>query len=102
MLADEIRRFVFREYIEPARLRGEHEVTIRAGDVHDRMGLVSRMPAVCGAIGADKFQDEYRVRLINRKGPNNGANARRPHLTLEFCAAVRRGIARGRCCSRRL
>jgi 5-methylcytosine-specific restriction protein B len=73
-LADEIRHYVLRTYIEPARLRGDKVVKIRAGDVNDRMGLVSRQPAVAGALGADKFQDFARVRLISREGPHQGAN----------------------------
>ncbi|MHA1267305.1 MAG: hypothetical protein ACTSRS_18855 [Candidatus Helarchaeota archaeon] len=48
-------------------------VTIRAGDVHEKMNLVDRMPAVCGAIGTNKFKNEYNVKLINRRGPTQGA-----------------------------
>jgi hypothetical protein len=33
-LADEIRDFAYKRYIQPARQRGERQVTIRAGDVH--------------------------------------------------------------------
>lgn len=49
-------------------------MTIRAGDVHKEMNLVDRMPAVCGAIGTKKFENQYNVRLIDRKGPTQGAN----------------------------
>lgn len=80
-LADEIRAFVHQNYFEPARRRGEHEITIRAGDVHSAMKLVGRMPAVCSALGTDKFQKEYRVRLVRREGPHLGANLR---LTFEL------------------
>jgi len=74
ILADQIRDFAFRRYIEPARKQGQKTVTIRAGDVHSEMRLGQRMPAVCGALGTDKFQAEYQVELIDRKGPNQGAN----------------------------
>jgi 5-methylcytosine-specific restriction protein B len=74
MLADEIRKFVFEEYIEPARREGRDIVTIRAGDVHDKMDLSGRMPAVCGAIGTRKFENLYNVRQIKREGPTQGAN----------------------------
>ena len=80
-LADEIRDFVQQNYIEPARRRGEHEITIRAGEVHSAMKLVDRMPAVCGALGANTFQKECRVRLVKREGPHQGANLR---LTFEL------------------
>lgn len=74
MLADEIRDFVFRTYIEPTRKRGERTVRVRAGDVHEGMGLSDRMPAVCGAIGTRKFEKKYRVRLAGREGPTQGAD----------------------------
>jgi 5-methylcytosine-specific restriction protein B len=73
-LADDIRAFVIRVYIEPARRTGERIVPIRAGDVHREMGLKSRMPAVAGAIGAKKFEDLAKVKLISREGPHMGAN----------------------------
>jgi 5-methylcytosine-specific restriction protein B len=73
-LADEIREYVLVNYIEPARRRGESTVTVRAGDVHQAMGLKDRMPAVAGAIGAAKFQSYANVRLIRREGPHQGAN----------------------------
>lgn len=73
-LADKIRDFVQQNYIEPARRRGDHKITIRAGDIHSDMQLESRMPAVCGALGTKKFEDECGVSLIRRKGPSQGAN----------------------------
>ena len=73
-LADEIRDFAYKRYIQPARQRGERQVTIRAGDVHEELGLINRMPAVCGALGTEKFQRMCNVRLINREGPTQGAN----------------------------
>lgn len=74
--SDQIREFVNETYIRPARSAGQTTVTIRAGDVHSQMGLKERMPQVCGAIGADKFQTEYRVTLLSQDGPHNGANKR--------------------------
>jgi hypothetical protein len=74
MLADEIREFVYEFYIVPARKQGAARVTVRAGDIHKRMGLSGRMPAVCGAIETQKFQEKYDVRLVERKGPKQGAN----------------------------
>ncbi len=63
------------QYIEPAREAGQPNVTIRAGDVHDAMGLANQMPAVCGALGTDLFLDLARVQRVGRSGPANGANA---------------------------
>lgn len=69
-LSDKIRAFVFDEYIRPARVKGKRQIELRAGDIHRKMRLDSRVPAVCSAIESRKFQVEYRVKLINRKGPH--------------------------------
>lgn len=73
-LADDIRVFTYEKYIKPARDEGGDTVTIRAGDVHDAMGLVIKMPSVCGAIGTNKFLKQYNLSLEDRKGPTCGAN----------------------------
>jgi 5-methylcytosine-specific restriction enzyme B len=64
--ADEIRQFVISNYIEPARARGEQHVTVRAGDVHNEMGLKDALPAVCSAIGSAKFSSEAGVHQVGR------------------------------------
>jgi len=73
-LADQIREYARLRYIQPARTRGDAQVTVRAGDVHRDMGLQSRMPAVCGALGSMKFTDECQVEIADRQGPQQGAN----------------------------
>ncbi|MGH7049043.1 MAG: DUF6884 domain-containing protein [Terriglobales bacterium] len=72
--ADQIRQFAIDNYIAPARLSGRSEVVIRAGDVHREMGLAMAIPAVCSAIGANKFGELARANLVRREGPTNGAN----------------------------
>jgi hypothetical protein len=72
-LADQIRAYVYRRYVEPARAAGKSEAAVRAGDVHEDMGLTSRMPAVCSALGG-KFERDYGVELVGRSGPLQGAN----------------------------
>jgi hypothetical protein len=72
--SDLIREFVNHHWIEPARRDGRRDAAVRAGDVHDRMLLRSRMPQVCGALGANVFAETYRVRLLHRDGPQNGPN----------------------------
>ena len=74
-LADRIRQFVLRKYFEPAIRAGISETNIRAGDVHREMGLVNRMPAVCGALDTKVLQDRFGVELVRRGGPRQGANA---------------------------
>ena len=72
--ADRIREFVRDHYITPARAEGRAEITVRAGDIHRSMGLSNAMPAVCSAIGSNKFNEFARVSLHHRTGPANGAN----------------------------
>ena len=72
--ADQIRQFILSHYINPARSAGWKEVTIRAGDVHKEMGLSSRMPAVCSALGGGKLCDLASLSITQRRGPLNGAN----------------------------
>ena len=73
-LADRIRSYAFENYIRPAREAGHRQVTIRAGDVHEGMGLSGRMPAVCGALGTQAFEREYHVRRLRMEGPTQGAS----------------------------
>lgn len=73
-LADKIRKEAFELYIKPARELGKKIITIRAGYLHNRMGLKNRLPAVCGALGTEIFQRQYNVTLIKRQGATNGAN----------------------------
>jgi hypothetical protein len=72
--AEKIRQFALDHYVAPARAKGLAVVTIRAGDIHREMNLVSAMPAVCSAIGSNKFEQIAQVRSITRTGPANGAN----------------------------
>lgn len=72
--ADDVRRFVAKHYISPARAVGQSPVTIRCGTVHSHMGLVDRMPLVCSSIQTREFADRQRVALTSRVGPDPGAN----------------------------
>ncbi|WP_156940749.1 DUF6884 domain-containing protein [Mesorhizobium sp. LSJC265A00] len=74
--ADRIRDFVLSAYVAPARSRRFSEVEVRAGDVHREMSLTNAMPAVCSALGSNKFEEFAGVRTIERTGPSNGSNAR--------------------------
>ena len=63
-------------HIAPARTGNVGEVEIRAGDVHREMALVNAMPAVCSALGSNKFEQYAGVKAVARMGPPNGSNAR--------------------------
>lgn len=72
--AAEVRAYCARHYIQPARVAGKNEISIRAGDVHEAMGYKNRMPLVCSAIGATVFSETNNVRRVGVEGPLNGAN----------------------------
>ena len=67
--ADDIRRFVYSHYLEPAFAGGATEASVRSGDVHHDMQFDNRMPDICSALEAKKFQVEYGLRLAGRTGP---------------------------------
>ena len=73
-LAERIRLYVLKHYVEPARKARRATITIRAGDIHKAMNLDDRMPAVCDAICTDIFPDMADLKLIRRSGPKHGAN----------------------------
>jgi hypothetical protein len=72
--ADQIRQFVYKQRIVPARSAGLKEVTVRAGDIHKEMGLFSKMPSVCSVLDGRKLCDLAFLSITHRRGPPNGAN----------------------------
>lgn len=76
MLAEEIRAYINKNYFEPARKNGEQEITLRAGTIHEKMGLASRQPAVCNAMRNSVIEREYDVKVINEK---RGQNVNQKH-----------------------
>lgn len=75
-LADGIRRHVQEKYIEPARRAGLTSVVVVANDVHRDLGLKNRMPAVCSALDAHKFQEQCCVLISRRDGPAKSSTVR--------------------------
>lgn len=73
--ADEVRQHCIENIVKPARRAGKKEVEIRAGDIHNAMGYQSRMPLVCSALGAKKFEETAGVERLSITGPSNGATA---------------------------
>ena len=57
----------------PARERGQRSVSIRAGTLHDEMGLYRELPNVCQVLAGKKFQEMARVSPPSRDGPENSA-----------------------------
>ncbi|MNL17959.1 hypothetical protein D3C87_1390820 [compost metagenome] len=73
-VADQIRLHVLTHHIQPARAQGVKQVTIRSGDIHQKLGFQNRIPAVCSALAAKSFETMADVRLSSRQGPHTGAN----------------------------
>jgi hypothetical protein len=73
--ADDVRKYCKDTIVDQARRRGENQIVIRAGDIHTVMGYQNRMPLVCAALGAKKFEVLASVERISLTGPTNGANA---------------------------
>jgi len=74
--AEEVRVYVQRQYVEPARYRGEKEVTIQAGDIHDEMNLRSLQPLVCDTLRGRKLQKPCNIRLVREQ---RGRRVRQRH-----------------------
>jgi hypothetical protein len=71
-IAEQIRDYVRREYIEPARRSKQGFVRVVAGDVHRAVRLHNRVPLVCQALRGKKFLEENRMTLEKWEGPQSG------------------------------
>jgi 5-methylcytosine-specific restriction protein B len=67
--ADEIRRYVLQNYIEPARLRGDAVVTITVGALNNEMGLHMAWPNICQALEGPLFLQLANVPAPAAEGP---------------------------------
>jgi hypothetical protein len=70
--SDEVRQFAAREYVAPARRRGEQTLKINAGEVHRATAMHNRVPLVCQALESNKFLEENGLRLLSKSGPPSG------------------------------
>src|SRR3546814_3800509 len=59
--ADRIRLCARNYYVDPAREAGVAAVSIRAGTLSRDMGLHDAFPAICRALGSEKFQQWAQV-----------------------------------------
>jgi|ERR1035441_5243722 hypothetical protein len=74
--AQGIRSFVYKEYIEPARRKGELRIKVVAGDVHRALKLKNRVPNVCQVLDSRKFCEENRLEIEEKSGPPSGMGTR--------------------------
>lgn len=72
--ADEIRNFVIKKYIEPARSKGSGEICIRLGDVRQGMRLANPLQSVRSALSTQTFQRQAGVELLTPVDHRAGAD----------------------------
>ena len=75
-VADEIRAYAVKNYIEPARTANVPQVTFTAADIHRALSLRKRYPNVCDAIGAKIFCQQNGLTVITREGPKHASTVR--------------------------
>ena len=71
-LFESVCKYVRREYVEPARRRGDVTIRIVAGEVHRALNLTNRVPSVCDALASRKFLEENGLAVESREGPPSG------------------------------
>ena len=72
--ADDIRQYVMKHYIAPARAAGREEVCIRLGDIRRHMRLTNPLQSVRSALGTKILQEEAGVELLDPIDPRAGAD----------------------------
>jgi len=75
-VADSIRSFAAKEYIQPARKRGSDTVQIRVGDVHKALKLSNRVPNVSSALRSRIFLEQNALQIDGVSGPPSGMGTR--------------------------
>ena len=71
-IADQVRGYCRKTYVEPARRRGEGTVTIVAGEVQKALRLANRTPAICQVLSGQMFIDDNSITLEKSEGPPSG------------------------------
>ena len=72
--AEHIRWYVIKHHIAPARAAGREVVSIRLGDIRQKMELTTPLQSVRSALGTKLFQDEAGVELLDPIGSAAGAD----------------------------
>jgi hypothetical protein len=63
-LSEQVRDLFARDYVGPARSRGQSRVQVAACDVANQLGWENRYPLICGALKAESFHEELGVQLV--------------------------------------
>ncbi len=88
--ADEIRRYVLENYIEPARLRGDATVTITVGPLNNEMGLHMAWPNICQALEGRLFLQLANVSAPTAEGPKQSTTRKLTYSLATETASVTR------------
>ena len=73
-LADDVREYCKKTYVDPARQKRQKIITIRSGDVHTDLNYRNRYPLVCSALGSNRFEKMCDLRRISVEGLLNGVS----------------------------
>lgn len=66
--ADNVRLYIYQNYLKPAKLKGQNRITLIAGEVHSAMGLKSEIPTVASAMKT-RIDRLYDVEILEIKPP---------------------------------
>jgi hypothetical protein len=74
--SDLIREYARKQYLEPARQRGESTVTIVVGDIVRPLRLTGRVPNVCQSLRSKIFLETNGLKIVGQEGPPSGLGTR--------------------------
>lgn len=88
--ADWIRQYVLKQYINPARQRGDASVTVVVGPLNSELGLKAAWPNICQALEGCKFLELAKVPLPLVEGPKLSTTTKITFALSEGSASVTR------------
>ena len=89
-LSDDIRVYVVRHFFRHAREHRLERIIISSGEVHNAMGLISRMPSVCNALRSRELERLGDVTLLEEyrnPGVKNNSSTNRYEYQLQGARA---------------
>jgi hypothetical protein len=66
--AENVRLHADRQFLRPARARGDTMVSIAVKNIADALGTEARFPLICTALQSRIFENEYGVHLVRTEG----------------------------------
>jgi hypothetical protein len=87
--SEQVREYVERHAVEPARKQGQMEFPVVAGEVHKSLGFSNRLPLVCQALRSKRLLERNGLSLKSAEGPPSGLSTRTV-FTYRFVSAPER------------